>query len=154
MSTLARKHNQEEKELSEDNKVVSLFVVPGGKGPPSDFWVLNCNVGCVFLGRPKLSTNGNRQMELFEYGVLQKIENTNAIRLIVKAPGQEPIPIWYDGISFSNKMEKVATVTEREPSIIKAAESIFFQELNAMADDEEDAKAEEPIQEEKDKGHE
>lgn len=131
MRTLANKIMKEESDLTESN-VVSLFVVPGGKGPPSDFWVLNQEIGSVFLARPKLATNGRRQKELFEFGVFKKIENTNAIQLVAKAPGQQPMLIWYDGVSFSNEMEKIATVSERDNQIIEAIQADFIEEMNEL----------------------
>lgn len=142
MRTLVNRTNNEENELSESN-VTTLFVVPGGKGPPSDFWVLNQKIGSVFLARPKLATNGRRQKELFEYGVFKIIENTNAIQLVAKAPGQQPLLVWYDGASFSGEMEKIATISERDEFIMKAIEDEFIEEMNELNGPVETKKEEE-----------
>jgi len=99
----------ERKLILDDTNILPFQVQPGGKEPPSDFWLECLDVGTVFLSREKSQL---RQFVLGEFCVYNKLsrEDGGAMLLLVNEQGRPPAPLWVDPRRFSNIMEKIAII--------------------------------------------
>lgn len=108
-----RKEDLTETDLQPASNVVQLQLLPGGKEPPSDFWLLNFDIGTIFLSRNKAE---QRSFVLGEFAVYNKTEK--AMLLLVNEGEARPRPVWVDPKKFSNTMELVEIVrTEAFPQV-------------------------------------
>lgn len=92
----------------EDDKVLPFKpkLITGGKGPPSDNWLVDLKVGCVFLCKNKQPG----AFALAQFHVEQKIEN--AIMLMSNLHNGPEEFIWVDPTNFCNVYKLVAKLYE------------------------------------------
>lgn len=84
-------------ETEEEEKVVPLRLITGGKGPPVSDWLFPLEVSTVFLARPK----GWSAAELVAYTILEKLDgDKKAVRLLVHL-SKEELTTWVDSHRFS-----------------------------------------------------
>lgn len=88
------------------DSVIPLRVVTGGKGPPSDFWLKNLDIGTVFLARHK---NNTQDWSMGEFCIANIVDKA-VLLLVSSQPQQPPQPLWVDPARFSNKMEMVEII--------------------------------------------
>lgn len=103
----------------ETANVVPFKLITGGKEPPTDtgFWLLDLEVGTVFLARSKpTGQNMTRSIDLTEYGIFNKATD-GAVMLFVVQPGQTT-PVWVDGKAFSNGLEKFTVLRTNDARIM------------------------------------
>lgn len=108
-----RKEDLTEIDLQPKDNVVKLELITGGKGPPSDYWLLELGIGTIFLSRNKTD---QRSFVFGEFAVYNKTEK--AMLLLVNEGEVRPRPVWVDPRRFSNQMELVEVVrTEAFPQV-------------------------------------
>lgn len=124
---LERKVDLTETDLQPKDNVVPFQLVTGGKQPPSDFWLLNFEVGTIFLSRNKAD---NRTFVFGEFAVYNKTEK--AMLLLVNEGEMRPRPVWVDPKKFSNQMELIEVLrTEAFPQAQEQEEEVAEKEDDA-----------------------
>lgn len=100
-------------ELTEEVKdnVVPFKLLTGGKGS-SGFWLLDLEIGTVFLARPKTDQRGFVLGEFVVYNIVE-MESLTAYLLLVNEGGDRPRPCWVDPKRFSNQMDLIGVVRTR-----------------------------------------
>jgi hypothetical protein len=112
-----RKEDLTETDLQLASNVVQLHLLPGTKEPPSDFWLLNQQIGTIFLSRNKAE---QRSFVLGEFAVynIVPLDGITAYLLLVNEGEARPRPVWVDPKRFSNQMDLVGVVrTEAFPQV-------------------------------------
>jgi hypothetical protein len=109
-----RKEDLTETDLQQRDNVVKLELVTGGKGPPSDFWMLNLEVGTIFLAKPK---QGQRSYVLAEFHIYNITEKQYYL-LLMNDGSSRPVSMWVDPKLFSNQMDLVEVLrTQAFPEV-------------------------------------
>lgn len=132
MNTLI-KTNERIKELTETGFDLTnvLPMLGGSTPPPSGFWLMDLDIGTVFLARVKpTGQQMKRSLELTEYGIFNKIERCTL--LLIKQPGQT-IPIWVDTKLFSNEVEWLETLRTQDPQILSMRAQIKEEQENELS---------------------
>jgi hypothetical protein len=87
------------------DNIIPFEVIPGGKEPPSDFWLKNLKVGTIFLAKHKPNTGQPRTFVIGEF-IIFNISPEKGMYLLSE-PKQPPTPFWVEPIMFSNQMELI-----------------------------------------------
>lgn len=93
-----------ELDINEDNVLQFPTVVTGGKGPPSDWWLMDVAIGTVFLARPK---NDKHNFVCGEFALYERYEKC-ACLLSISKDGTQPLHV--DMRRFSIQFELVEVI--------------------------------------------
>lgn len=95
-------------DLQQQNNVVRLAYSGGGS---ADNWLLNLDIGTVFLSRKKAAL-GNTQD--FTYGVFCLLSKSEkGVRLVV-GEGVQQQPVWVDPVRFCNQMDFIEKIGQQQ----------------------------------------
>jgi hypothetical protein len=103
-------NTQKVKELTEelittdDNVIPFPKLITGGKGPNDPYWLMDLEVGAVFLARLK---NDQQNFILQEFALYEKY-HTGAVLYMVTQNGVQPLSVHMR--TFSNKWEWIETI--------------------------------------------
>lgn len=95
-------------DLKDEDNVIQFPTAPilitGGKGPPSDWWLMDVAIGTVFLARPK---NDKHNFVCGEFALYERYEKC-ACLLAISQEGTKPMHV--DMRRFSIQWEMVEVI--------------------------------------------
>lgn len=105
-NTISKRMRELSEELNTVNtdNVIVFPVLTGGKTPPTGFWLMDLEIGTVFLAR-KIADKQN--FVLTEFALYEKYQKC-AVIVVAQESGAVPMPV--DMRRFSNQFELVETI--------------------------------------------